>query len=302
MPEKTDENEPVTDGGTTGIVGRGKRLLQTATSDLSETDERIEQLPDSERKTVERHSLGNRVSHWMQVVLFVLLAWTGFAIWLGEYAVLESLASDIWGGYFVAFGIHMWAGILTLAVTFLIFPYYYVVVDDHGQFLEMPDIQAGISIGAAFVGLRKYLPYYHDARRAYDEEEGDWLVHHPMQKTFFWWMAVFIGLLALTGFAMYRLITPETTWWIDALGFLTAFMSFELLKQIHLFLAFITVTMVFFHIYFAVLPSNWDILRSMVWGDVEARVVNSEESEDGQPAATDGGRAAERPDGGGDDD
>jgi Ni/Fe-hydrogenase 1 B-type cytochrome subunit len=294
MAEKTDEEaEPVTDGGTPGVVGRVRQFWDTATSDLAETDDRCAQMADAETKTMERHSLGNRISHWLQVVLFVLLAWTGFAIWYGEYAILNLLESGIWDGYYVAFGIHMWAGILTLAVTFVIFPYYYVIVDDHGQFLEMPDIQVGVAISAAFVGLRKYLPYYHDARRAYDEDEGDWMAHHPMQKTFFWWIAIFIGLLALTGFGMYAEMTAEPPVWIGALGFMAGLLSFELLKQIHLFLAFITVSMVIFHIYFAAMPSNWDILKSMVYGDIEAKIVHGDEANDDGSVAADGGEESQ---------
>lgn len=291
MAEKTDDApEPVTDGGTTGVLGRARQFWDTATSDLDETDDRIAQMEDAETKTLERHSLGNRISHWLQVILFVMLAWTGFAIWYGEYAILNLLESGIWDGYYVAFGIHMWAAILTLGVTFVIFPYYYVVVDNHRQLIEMPDIQVGVAISSAFVGLREYLPYYHDARRAYDEDEGDWMAHHPMQKMFFWWIAIFMGLLALTGFGMFREMTAETSWWIGALGVMATFASFELLKQIHLLLAFITVSMVIFHIYFAAIPGNWDILKSMVYGDVEAKIVHSDGASDDEPVAADGGQ------------
>lgn len=276
------------DPGPDGLIARGRRLVKTAFSDLSETDPRVEQLKDAETRSVERHSLGNRISHWLQVILFTLLLWTGLAIWTGNYAVLDALGSSIWGGYYIAFGIHMWAGILGLAVTFVIFPYYYIVADDHRQLLEMADIQVGAAVIPAFLGLRKYLPYYHDARRAYDEDEEDWMAHHPAQKSFFWWFAIFFGVLALTGFAMFREMTAEPSWWIDALGFLSAFFAFELLKQIHLVLAFVTTAMVVFHIYFAVLPGNWDILKSMFVGDVKAYIVHGERESAEEPTAGDG--------------
>lgn len=276
MPARGEEEDQIaTDGGQSGLLARGRRLWKTAFTDLSETDQRVDQLADAERRTVERHSLGNRLSHWSQVILFVLLLWTGLAIWSGTYVFLDW---GIWGGYYTAFGIHMWAGILTVAVTFVIFPFYYVIVDDHRQLLEIADIQVGVAIASAFAGLRKYLPYYHDARRAYDEDEGDWMAHHPMQKTFFWWIAIFMGVLALTGFGMYREMTTEPTWWVDGLGFLAGWFSFELLKQVHLLLAFVTASMVLFHVYFAVIPSNWDVLRSMVFGDLKAFVVHGERS------------------------
>ncbi|MFW6017876.1 MAG: cytochrome b/b6 domain-containing protein [Halapricum sp.] len=283
-------------GDGTGVFARVRRLVRLARADLKETDDRVGQLATAERRSVERHSLGNRISHWVQAILFFLLLWTGFAIWTGNYVLLES---GIWDGYYVALGLHMWTGILIVAITFVVFPYYYVFVDKHHQLLEIADIQVGTAIAEAFVGLRKYLPYYHDARRAYDEDEGDWIAHHPMQKTFFWWIAIFIGILALTGFGMYREMATESTWWIDALGFMAGWMALETLKQIHLLLAFITAVMVLFHIYFAALPSNWDILNSMVFGDVKAYIVHRDDeaptetpsSEDGPtPAAADGGQ------------
>ena len=302
MSEATDgAGESPADGsdGTSSLLDRGRQLWRTARSDIIETDDRVAQLETAERQSVERHSIGNRLSHWIQAILFFLLLWTGLAIWTGNYFLLES---GIWSGYYVAFGIHMWTGILIVAITFVVFPYYYVLVDKHHQLLEMADIQVSFDIAEAFVGLKKYMPYYHDARRAYDEDEGDWIAHHPMQKTFFWWIAIFIGILALTGFGMYREMATESTWWIDALGFLAGWLAFETLKQIHLLLAFITAMMVLFHIYFAVLPSNWDVLRSMVFGHVNAYIVHGDREEPAEqssqggptPTAADGGQTAER--------
>ncbi|QSG05685.1 cytochrome b/b6 domain-containing protein [Halapricum desulfuricans] len=298
MPGTADDANESPASDETGVLRRVQRLVRLARADLKETDDRVAQLETAERRSVERHSLGNRISHWVQAILFFLLLWTGFAIWTGNYVLLES---GIWGGYYVAFGIHMWTGILIVAITFVVFPYYYVFVDKHHQLLELADIQVGTAIAEAFVGLRKYLPYYHDARRAYDEEEGDWIAHHPMQKTFFWWIAIFIGILALTGFGMYREMATESTWWIDALGFMSGWLALETLKQIHLLLAFVTAVMVMFHIYFAVLPSNWDVLRSMVFGDVSAYIVRGGREETGgeepfsengpTPAAADGGQS-----------
>ncbi|MFQ3294801.1 MAG: Ni/Fe-hydrogenase 1 B-type cytochrome subunit [Halobacteriales archaeon] len=288
MSGTTDEASESPASDESGALGRVWRLVRLARADLKETDDRVAQLETAERRSIERHSLGNRISHWVQVILFFLLLWTGFAIWTGNYFLLDS---GIWGGYYVAIGIHMWTGILTVAITFVVFPYYYVFVDKHHQLLELADIQVGTAIAEAFVGLRKYLPYYHDARRAYDDEEGDWIAHHPMQKTFFWWIAIFIGILALTGFGMYREMATESTWWINALGFLGGWLALERLKQIHLLLAFVTGVMVLLHIYFAVLPSNWDILESMVFGDVKAYMVHGEQDSDEQQttAPADGG-------------
>jgi Ni/Fe-hydrogenase 1 B-type cytochrome subunit len=288
-PGDDGDERPRPDGGTERIWWRLRKLARLAVADLSETDERVTQLGDTETRTIERHGLWNRFNHWAQAVLFFVLLWTGLAIWTGSYVVLES---GIWDGYAVAFGLHIWAGILTLAVTFVLFPFYYVYVDDHRQLLELADIQVGTAIAGAFVGLREYLPYYHEARRTYDDAEDVWMAHLPMQKTFFWWIAIFIGLLALTGFGMYRAMLTDPAWWLVALGFMETWFSFELLKQLHLVLTFVSASMVAFHIYFAAMPSNWDILKSMVFGDLEAHVVNGDGDEERSTVAdggTDGG-------------
>ncbi|MEF8757457.1 MAG: cytochrome b/b6 domain-containing protein [Halobacteriales archaeon] len=272
-PSDDGDERPRPDGDSGGLVRRLREFVRLARTDPTETDDRYGQLEDAETRSVERHGLWNRVNHWAQAVLFFVLLWTGLAIWTGNYAVLES---GIWGGYSVAFGLHIWAGIFTLAVTFVLFPFYYIIVDDHSQLLEIIDIQVGTAIASAFLGLREYLPYYHEARRAYDEDDEDWMAHHPMQKTFFWWIGIFVGLLALTGFGMYRAMLSDPSWWIVTLGFMETWFTFELLKQAHLLLTFISASMVAFHIYFAVMPGNWDVLKSMVFGDLEAYIVRGD--------------------------
>ena len=289
------EKRPLADGGETE---RANNWLGRVWLSVGNRYERYRHLNPADKVAMDWHSWGTILTHWSMLLLLLATAGTGIAKWLGWYG---PLSTGIWGGYYVAFGIHMWAGILTLAVTFVIFPYYYVVVDDHRQLLEIADIQVGVDIAESFVGLKKYMPYYHDARRAYDEDKGDWMAHHPMQKTFFWWIAIFMGILALTGFGMYRVIATDPPGWIVTLGFLSGWLALETMKQIHLLLAFVTAAMVLFHIYFAVIPSNWDVLKSMVFGDVEAYIVNGDREQgsgtrdDGDaspsPAAADGGRA-----------
>ncbi|WP_253737495.1 cytochrome b/b6 domain-containing protein [Halohasta salina] len=229
------------------------------------------------RVTVERHGLGARLSHWTQAFLMFVLMGTGYAIWTGSYGPLNVVP---WDGYYLAFGLHMWAGILLMAFLFVLFPLYHVYVDGHRQLAELADIRVALRVGQAFVGLKSYIPGYHEARQTYDEEDGDWVAYHPMQKTFFWWVSILFGVLALTGFGMYREMRSDPAWWVDWLGFLDGWLNIVLLKQIHLLTFFLIVAMVAGHVYFALLPSNRETLKSMVFGEMDAYVLGGEDDDE----------------------
>lgn len=236
--------------------------------------------PAVRRGIVSRHGLGSRVMHWTLFALVALMAVTGFVMWTGTYAVLND---QVWGGYYKAFGIHMWTAILVLPVGFLLFPFYHVFVDGHrpvptrAELRQLKDLRELLAIGAAFVGIRKYISKYHDARRSYDEDEGEWVAYHPMQKLFFWLQLALLAGVTITGFGMFEYITTAVPEWVHWLGFLSGTASYELLKQIHHFLAFAWVGAVAFHAYFPVLPGNWDILRSMITGRVYAFLVSGDD-------------------------
>ncbi|MGM0399627.1 MAG: cytochrome b/b6 domain-containing protein [Halobacteriota archaeon] len=224
-----------------------------------------------------RHSLGSRVVHWLQVTLMTVLVVTGYALWSGNYGPMNV---PIWDGYYVAFGLHMWAGIFIVVVTLLLFPFYHVFVDGHRQLAEYSDIVLGINIGLAFLGLREYPPNYHKGRRTWDVVKEHWMVGHPAQKAYFWWISIFVALVALTGFGVYREIATDPVWWVVWLGFPADYLAVETLKQLHLVLAAVITAMVIFHAYFGVMKSNWDFLKSMVVGTVPYYEVESP-TEDG---------------------
>ncbi|MFB6152082.1 MAG: cytochrome b/b6 domain-containing protein [Haloarculaceae archaeon] len=236
-----------------------------------------------ERVEIERHSLGSRLSHWAQAVLFFTLLATGLMIYTGWYG---PLADQVWGGYYKAFGLHMWAGTLLLAVSFVLFPFYHVVVDGHGQLIGLDDVKETLTIGAAFVGLRKYVSGYHHARRTWDVSEGDWLAHHPAQKGFWWMQMAAFAVLATTGFAMYDRLAADAPVWVGWLAAPAAWLAWETLKQVHLFFALAFTGALTLHVYFALLRSNRDVLVSMVTGSLRGYVVEG----DGGGTAPDRGR------------
>lgn len=236
------------------------------------------------RETKRRHGLGSRLSHWLLVVTFVLLLASGLMMWGGWYG---PVFTELWGGYYVAFGVHMWAGILVLAVAFVLFPFYHVVVDGHNPVPTGEDVRTVLAILAAFVGLRGYVSGYHRARRTWDADDGEWVAYHPAQKLFWWTQLVLFALLAFTGFAMYDRMVADAPVWIGWLGAPAAWMAPETQLQTHIFFAFALTAAVAMHIYFAVLPSNWDVLKSMFTGDVEAYVVG-EAAERGEPSGASG--------------
>lgn len=240
-------------------------------------EEYSEALAAEKRAPTHRHGLGSRVSHWLLVVLFVALLATGLAMWLGWYG---PLATDVYDGYYPAFGIHMWTGILVLAVGFVLFPFYHVVVDGHDPVPTVQDLKDTLTIVAAFVGLRQYVAGYHRARRTWDERDEEWAAYHPAQKLFWWTQLGLFALLAVTGFAMYDTMAAAPPWWVGWLGAPAAWLAPETQLQLHVFFSLALTAAVLMHIYFAVLPSNWDVLTSMVSGEVEAYVIPDDDQPD----------------------
>ena len=277
--EAADSNPPGETAAESGVTTRLLGLLRSVFRSPAAADDRYSRIQAMKgRVSVERHGLGARLSHWTQALLMFILMGTGYAIWTGTYGPLNIVP---WDGYYIAFGMHLWAGILLMAVLFVLFPLYHVYVDGHRQLAELADIRVSIRVAQAFVGLKSYIPGYHDARQTYDEAEGDWVAYHPMQKTFFWWINILFAVLVVTGFGMYAEMRSDPAWWVELLGFLDGWLNIVLLKQIHLFVFFVVVSLVLGHVYFALLPSNRETLRSMVFGDMDAYVLGGDDDDDG---------------------
>lgn len=277
--EAADSNPPGETAAESGVTTRLLGLLRSVFRSPAAADDRYSRIQAMKgRVSVERHGLGARLSHWTQALLMFILMGTGYAIWTGTYGPLNIVP---WDGYYIAFGMHLWAGILLMAVLFVLFPLYHVYVDGHRQLAELADIRVSIRVAQAFVGLKSYIPGYHDARQTYDEAEGDWVAYHPMQKTFFWWINILFAVLVVTGFGMYAEMRSDPAWWVELLGFLDGWLNIVLLKQIHLLVFFVVVSMVLGHVYFALLPSNRATLKSMVFGEMDAYVLGGDDDDDG---------------------
>ena len=262
--------------------GSVKQLTEGVRKRYCDYDERSVELTDAEIVGERlRHSIGSRVSHWLQVTLMTVLVVTGYALWSGNYGPMNI---PIWDGYYVAFGLHMWAGNFIVVVTLILFPFYHVLVDGHRQMVEYSDLVLVINIGLAFLGFREYPSNYHKCRRTWDVVKDHWMVGHPAQKGYFWLMLIFVAGVAVTGFGVYTEIATDPVWWVTWIGFPANYLAVETLKQIHLVLAAVITAMVLFHAYFGLMKSNRDFLKSMVVGTLpyyEVQTSPEESTEEG---------------------
>ena len=239
--------------------------------------------PEVRQAVVIRHGLGTRITHWTYFLLVAIMAITGFMMWTGEYVIWYD---QVWGGYYNAFGLHMWAAILVLPVGFILFPFYHIYADgnrpwpDMEELREADDIRELLAIAGALLGLRKYIAEYHEARRSWNQDEGEWVAYHPMQEVFFYIQLGLLLFVTLTGFGLYEYIsTTPIPWWAQILGFLAGPLTYEALKQAHHFLLFAWVGSVAFHAYFPLLPGNWDMFKSMFTGRLYSYIVSGEPEE-----------------------
>lgn len=243
-------------------------------------------LDESEKVAVVRWGYGSIVSHWVMVVSMFAAMLTGFMIWTGFYGPVEV---GIWGGYQTAFSTHVWMGVLVAVVALVVFPFYHKVADGHSLLLSKAQLKEQVVILLAFVGLLGYIPGYKQARRAYDTDRDHWVGYHPAQTAFWYATWVLVILLVLTGFALWAEIATDPAWWISAFGFMEGWLPFEQMLQVHLVTTFLALAAIAVHAYVALLPSNRDIMGSMLHRTVDAWLVDDESRP--EPATS----AAEQP-------
>jgi formate dehydrogenase subunit gamma len=284
------DGDPVSDGGAVdserpaeesmdhgGVIDverlPGGSRLTAIRAELVRKYEGYQTLEESDKETVQRWGLGSIVSHWVTVVSMFAAAITGLMIWTGLYGPLDI---GIWGGYQTAFTVHVWTGVLLAVLALVVFTYYHNVVDGHRLLLSKDQLKEQLVIVFAVAGLVRYIPGYKQARRAYDEDREHWVGYHPAQTAFWYalWGAVIV--LTLTGFALWADIATDPSWWLSALGFMQGWLPFERMLQVHLVATFLTLASIAFHVYYAVIPVNWDFFGSMLDGTVEAWVVDEE--------------------------
>ncbi|MFW5965170.1 MAG: cytochrome b/b6 domain-containing protein [Halodesulfurarchaeum sp.] len=275
--------EKRTDGGTAeGTVGShdaGGGLLTNLWLKVARRYERYQYLDEEDKQLIDIHGYGTIISHWLLFLFMITTTLTGLSKWLGVYGPLDI---GIWGGYNPAFLIHVWTGFFLAIVAFILYPFYAFVVDKKRFILTRNQIEENIIIALAFLGLASYIPGYKKSRRCIEEETGHWIGHHPMQTAFWYITWLFVGALTLTGFALWSDLWSGSSWWIDGLGFLNAYLGFEALLRLHLVSTAWVLSAVALHAYFALMPSNWDILKLMVNGNLYGWLINDENRPDHQ--------------------
>ena len=230
-------------------------------------------LESEDKEPIKRWGLGSIVSHWLLVVLMVVVAGTGFLFWTGWYGPLNV---GIWDGYQLSFYLHTYGGVVIAVIALLVFPMYHKFADGHKLLVTPTQIKENLVIALSFLGLLNYIPGYKNARRTYDEDESEWVGYHPMQTVFWYVTWLFVVVLTLTGFALWKALAMEPAWWIAALGFMEGWATYETMLRLHLIATFWVLAAIAVHAYFAVLPGNWDFLRSMVFGTVNGWRVSEE--------------------------
>ncbi len=217
--------------------------------------------------TVERHNLGVRITHWLQVVFMLTLIITGYGIYSGSYIIGNAAPAF---GYFSNFGLHMVAAAFLLATNLILLLYFLAVDDDiERQIVRLKDITNIIKITLNFVGVKKEYPPLH----SYDLQKKEWTnKYHPMQKFFLWLEILLIVVAALAGYAMFKILYYGEAGILSPLGFLAQYLSIETLKAVHFTVFLFFVAILPFHIYLALIPVNWNLLKAMVFKEYPARV------------------------------
>ena len=236
--------------------------------------ERYEYLDKSDKEVIDIHGYGTIISHWALLVFMITTTLTGLSKWLGVYGPLDI---GIWGGYNPAFLTHVWTGVFLAVVAFILYPFYAFVVDKKQFVMTRKQIEEQIIITLAFVGLASYIPGYKKSRRCIEEETGHWIGHHPMQTAFWYVTWFFVGLLSLSGFALWANLSSDPAGWVSALGFMQGWFGFEALLRIHLVATAWVLAAVALHAYFALMPSNWDILKLMLDGNLYGWLISEED-------------------------
>jgi len=272
-PVRSDGGQPaeggaVDSGDSVGIVERlpGGSAAADLWWVLAARYEPYLTLEKEDTETIERWGFGSIVSHWVMAVLMLLVAATGFLFWTGWYGPLNV---GIWDGYQVSFYLHTYGGVVLAVIALLVFPVYHRFADGHRLLVTPTQIKEEMVIALSFLGLMKYIPGYKKARRTYDEDEAEWVGYHPMQTVFWYVTWFFVIVLTLTGFALWAALAMDPAWWLAALGFMDGWVTYETMLRLHLIATFWVLAAIGVHVYFAVMPGNWDFLRSMVVGTVE---------------------------------
>lgn len=224
----------------------------------------------AETIVVERHSLGFRIIHWLQVVLMGVMVVTGYGIYSGTYIFSNSSPAF---GYFSNFGLHMMAATFLLMVNVPLLLYFlYIDRDLLSQIIRPKDIKNLWRLGLNFIGIQKKYPL---RLHRYDLKNKGWVdKYHPMQKFFLWVEVILLLLAALTGYGMYKILYYGSTdiGFLAALGFIAKYMSLTAMKKLHFAILLFFAAVLPYHIYLVIIPVNWNLLKSNIYGKFPAKI------------------------------
>ena len=144
-----------------------------------------------ERVTVDRFTLGIRITHWIHGILIIGFLITGYGIFSGSY---------LFGDYVTNLRLHM---IMSFAVLMDGVAHFYVMSisgDRKAMWVEKKDIKDTITILKNFIGLSKEYPEY----GTYDVKKNQFFgKYHPVIKMKYWADAYFVGFAAISGYSIY---------------------------------------------------------------------------------------------------
>jgi len=195
-----------------------------------------------------RHPWSEVAVHWTFAALIFIDMATGYMIYANGWPYLYGNSPPAFG-YYTNYGLHATAGILLLLVNGAIWIYIEYTEEEIRE--HVPDLQDMKN----FVKLAKWAvnPFaeYPIQVRVWDREKGDWHNHyHPLQKLYFFGELVLVAVMVLTGFGIHSVYYGASTPLFSALGFASAFMSLELMKQLHLLTFWLFLAMIAFHVYY----------------------------------------------------
>jgi Ni/Fe-hydrogenase 1 B-type cytochrome subunit len=181
------------------------------------------------------------------------------------YLTYKMFGYSIYGGFAQA---RSWHIIFALLAAFWAYPIFLYIYGVTGELKELipstSDIAVFGNMTRNFLGLSTYYPEH----STYDVRGKKYYrKYNPGQKLVYGGILLFLLLQGITGFAMF---------WPDKFGFVTSILrGIVNVRVLHLALMYAILGLVTMHIYMAVIPPNWESLRSMFIGKASERVHKS---------------------------
>lgn len=201
---------------------------------------------------VVRHPIEHRMWHWVFFVTIVALVLTGADM----YLTYSMFGYSISGGFGLARSWHMLFALLAAFWAYPIFLYIYGVTGELKELIpSSSDIAFFGDMTRNFLGFSSYYPEH----STYDVRgEKYYRKYNPGQKLVYWGILLLLLLQGVTGFTMF---------WPDKFGLVESILGGIVnVRALHLALMYAILGLVTMHIYMAIIPQNWQSLKSMFIG------------------------------------